>query len=181
MLTESPEFFRQLEGSPWPSLRRDFGDRPVEFQAGRSHEPDYEVKSASLRTRAALGEFLDRIGADTGNDVYLTANNARSNRELMDDLLREKRGPANLCGPDWDPSQVFLWLGPAGSVTPLHHDLTNNALAQIFGRKLVRLDVALPDRKHSTTAVIATPRWIRPPSTCRNTRISPRSTCKPSS
>ncbi len=139
VLTESPDFFRQFDGLSLASMRRDFGDRPVEFQAGRSIEPDYEVKSASLRTRATLGEFLDRIGAESGNDVYLTANNARSNRALMNDLLGERRGPVNLCGPDWDVSQVFLWLGPAGSVTPLHHDLTNNALAQIFGRKLVRL------------------------------------------
>ena len=139
ILTENTEFFRQFEGLSIANLRRDLGSQPIEFQSGRSREPDYEARSATLRSRATLGEFLDRITASTGNDVYLTANNARSNRELMDQLLRDKRGPTNLCGPDWDPSQVFLWLGPAGSITPLHHDLTNNLLAQIFGRKVVRL------------------------------------------
>jgi Cupin-like domain len=138
VITESPDFFRQFETLSLARLRRDFGEHTVEFQSGRSREPDYEVKSPTLRTRGRLSEFLDRITA-AGNDVYMTANNTRSNRELMDELLRDKQGPANLCGPDWDPTQVFLWLGPAGSVTPLHHDLTNNALAQIFGRKLVRL------------------------------------------
>ena len=35
------------------------------------------------------------------------------------------------------PSQGFLWLGPAGTLTPFHHDLTNNFMAQVMGRKRV--------------------------------------------
>src|SRR5262249_32733954 len=35
--------------------------------------------------------------------------------------------------------RIFFWLGPAGTVTPLHHDMTNNGLAQIVGRKRVKL------------------------------------------
>jgi ribosomal protein L16 Arg81 hydroxylase len=31
------------------------------------------------------------------------------------------------------------WIGPAGSFTPLHHDLTNNFLCQLVGRKHVKL------------------------------------------
>jgi ribosomal protein L16 Arg81 hydroxylase len=139
LLTEAPDFFRQFEDLSIARLRREFGHHTIEFQSGRDREPDYEVRSASLRSQATLAEFLDRIVAGASNDVYLTANNARSNRAFMDDLLRDRRGPANLCGPDWDATQVFFWLGPAGSVTPLHHDLTNNALVQLFGRKLVRL------------------------------------------
>ena len=33
----------------------------------------------------------------------------------------------------------FLWLGPSGTITPFHHDLTNNFMAQVFGRKRVLL------------------------------------------
>lgn len=33
----------------------------------------------------------------------------------------------------------FLWFGPKGTLTPFHHDLTNNLLVQIFGRKRVKL------------------------------------------
>jgi ribosomal protein L16 Arg81 hydroxylase len=36
-----------------------------------------------------------------------------------------------------DPPSGFFWLGPAGTVTPLHHDLTNNFMAQVVGRKRV--------------------------------------------
>ncbi len=33
----------------------------------------------------------------------------------------------------------FIWIGPKGTVTPWHHDLTNNLLLQISGRKRVRM------------------------------------------
>ena len=33
----------------------------------------------------------------------------------------------------------FFWYGPAGTITPLHHDLTNNLMAQIRGSKAIKL------------------------------------------
>ncbi len=33
----------------------------------------------------------------------------------------------------------MFWIGPAGTFTPLHHDLTNNLLLQVQGRKEVLL------------------------------------------
>ena len=34
---------------------------------------------------------------------------------------------------------MFFWMGPAGTVTPLHHDLTNNLMMQVRGRKRVKM------------------------------------------
>jgi ribosomal protein L16 Arg81 hydroxylase len=31
----------------------------------------------------------------------------------------------------------MMWIGPKGTFTPLHHDLTNNLLLQLVGRKVV--------------------------------------------
>jgi ribosomal protein L16 Arg81 hydroxylase len=33
----------------------------------------------------------------------------------------------------------MMWIGPAGTFTSLHHDLTNNFIAQVVGRKQIKL------------------------------------------
>ncbi|HZW33977.1 MAG TPA: cupin-like domain-containing protein, partial [Isosphaeraceae bacterium] len=70
-------------------------------------------------------------------DFYLTANNDSHNRnalrELWDDIVQV---PEYLRS---DHPGGFFWMGPAGTVTPFHHDLTNNFMAQVIGRKLVKI------------------------------------------
>jgi len=72
------------------------------------------------------------------NDFYLTANNNSSNKkalpELWDDIIQI---PEYLDGSDRFGG--FLWMGPAGTITPFHHDLTNNFMAQVIGRKRVKI------------------------------------------
>ena len=34
-----------------------------------------------------------------------------------------------------DQPNGMMWIGPAGTLTSLHHDLTNNLIAQVVGRK----------------------------------------------
>ena len=74
---------------------------------------------------------------DETNDFYLTANNASHNRsalaELWDDIVQI---PEYLRA---DQPAGFFWMGPAGTITPFHHDLTNNFMAQVIGRKRVKL------------------------------------------
>ena len=55
-------------------------------------------------------------------------------RELWDDITQLPeylRESANQRG--------FFWFGPQGTVTPFHHDLTNNFMAQVMGSKRVHI------------------------------------------
>lgn len=135
MLVDSPARSRwDLE-----FFRKNFSDREVEVQFGRNSDANYEMNSIAHKRKMRFGEFVDLVEkSGQCNDMYMTANNDSSNRqalnELWDDIpalpeyLRTEHG-----------KQGFFWFGPAGTITPFHHDLTNNFMVQIIGRKRVKL------------------------------------------
>ena len=85
-----------------------------------------------------FGEYVEKVrNSGTTNDFYITATNESHNKkvlaELWDDVVQI---------PEYlkqDPTGGFFWLGPKGTITPFHHDLTNNFMAQVIGRKRVML------------------------------------------
>jgi hypothetical protein len=130
----------------WPAMRKwsldyfaqRFGDREVEVQMNRNSGPDYETNSKQYVGKIPLGEFVEKVRtAGQTNDFYLTANNHSRNRmilpELWDDIVQI---PEYLRS---DREAGFFWMGPAGTITPFHHDLTNNFMAQVMGRKLLKI------------------------------------------
>jgi hypothetical protein len=122
------------------NLKRRLGDRIIEVQANRNSDTNYEINQTKLKQDMPFGEFVDITeSAGQTNNWYITANNTGKNlaalRELWDDIVLF---PDYLRGDD-PGNRGFFWFGPAGTVTPLHHDLTNNFMAQVRGRKLVRL------------------------------------------
>jgi hypothetical protein len=130
----------------WPAMRtwnldyfsRVFGDREVEVQMGRLAAANYEIESQKHVGKIRFGEFIEKVrAAGETNDFYLTANNNSSNRralaELWDDIIQI---------PEYLAAETpggFLWIGPKGTVTPFHHDLTNNFMAQVIGQKRVKI------------------------------------------
>jgi hypothetical protein len=131
----------------WPALRKwnldyfsaRFGDREVEVQSGRTAGANYEVEREKFLTRIRFADFLEKVRtAGVTNDFYLTANNNSHNKtvlpELWDDIIQI---PEYLDGRD--RLGGFFWMGPAGTIPPFHHDLTNNFMAQVIGRKRVKL------------------------------------------
>lgn len=50
---------------------------------------------------------------------------------LFDNVLGEEN--------DFAPATMKLWLGPKGTLTPLHHDLHSILFAQVFGKKHIKL------------------------------------------
>lgn len=116
-----------------------FRDRMVEVQFGRNGDANYELNSIAHKRKLPFGEYVDMVrNSGTSNDFYMTANNDSLNREAIKELWDDVGTlPEYL---DDDPARKgFFWFGPAGTITPFHHDLTNNFMSQILGRKRVRL------------------------------------------
>lgn len=115
------------------------GDREVEVQFGRESDDNYEINGPKLKKLMPFREYVDMVeGAGTTNDFYMTANNASRNRAALAPLWDDVEPITEyLDGTSKDTG--FFWLGPAGTRTPYHHDLTNNFMAQVIGRKHVKM------------------------------------------
>ena len=132
----------------WPAMTRwnaDYFDEKVgrdtevEAQKGRDKVARFEQESIRLKSRVSLGEVTDHLrSGKPSNDLYITANNGSANRDALDPLWADFSGIAGLTDPTSD-RDGFLWIGPKGTLTPFHHDLTNNLLIQVRGRKQVHM------------------------------------------
>ncbi len=121
-------------------LKARCGNELVEVMAGRSADRDYEINSNSHKTHTQMRDFVDCVKqAGQTNDFYMVANNRSLESGSMKALLDEVRVLENILAPARAQSRMFLWFGPGGTVTPLHHDAMNILLAQVYGRKTVTL------------------------------------------
>ncbi len=132
----------------WPAFRRwspayfreHFGDVEIEYEGGRSDDPEYDINYRAHRRFARFSEYLDRItSSDPGNDLYLIANNQNLARPGLQPLFDDLCLPPGYFDERHLASGSALWLGPAGTVTSLHHDTSNILLCQVVGRKRLRL------------------------------------------
>jgi ribosomal protein L16 Arg81 hydroxylase len=128
-------------------LRSRCGECEVEVQFGRESDADYEINQPMHKRTMPFAEYVDLVerGGRT-NDFYMTANNTSHNRTALAALWADVP-PIDeyLDGTSLDTG--FFWMGPAGTRTPFHHDLTNNFMAQLIGRKRIKL-VPLSDTAH---------------------------------
>ena len=129
----------------WPALARwsldhfaaAAGDAVVEAQVERERDPDYEMAKDDHRRLVRFAELIDWLRKDeASNDIYLTAYNSGTNAAALAPLWDDMVPIALLEARTRDG---FFWLGPRGTLTPWHHDLTNNLLVQVVGRKHVRM------------------------------------------
>jgi hypothetical protein len=136
------------EMADWPAvvrwtsqyLKDKIGARSIEYQGERTGDPRFEINKDVHRREEPFEAFIDRIvRPDAGNEAYVTAYNSERNAEALA-VLNEDLGFLDKF-LDRDAVNPFgmMWIGPAGTVTSLHHDLTNNLIAQLVGRKRVKL------------------------------------------
>ena len=134
------------EMDDWPALRRwtpDYlkiliGSALVEYQGGRNANARFEMDKDRHRRTGPFDTFIDAItGAKTGNDAYITAYNSARNQQALALLTQDMGFLDKFLIRDAAMPDGMPWIGPAGTVTSLHHDLTNNFIAQLVGRKQV--------------------------------------------
>ena len=127
----------------WPArswtpevLRDRCGDIEIEIMEGREDDPQYEIRCAAHRGKISMARYIDQIlGYDSSNDVYLVANNHFFEGDMGKELLAELAPLPAFLKPDTTGQQTFLWLGPKGTITPLHHDVVNVLFVQLYGSK----------------------------------------------
>jgi hypothetical protein len=128
----------------WPAMQRwspqdlkqRFGHLEVEIQAERSANARYEVDKLRHKRSVCLADFVDRVlQAGVSNDEYLTANNELLRRPEFAPLLDDIGSLPAVCDRSRLAERSSFWFGPAGTVTPLHHDTLMLFHTQVVGRK----------------------------------------------
>lgn len=121
-------------------LKKTVGDVSVEIFSGRDADRHPGLSRDRHRRRILFAEYVDMVasGRET-NDYYLEANNFALRNEGMKRLIGDIELFPGFIDPSQTDGHVDFWFGPAGTVTPLHHDLFNVFLTQVQGRKRIRL------------------------------------------
>lgn len=130
----------------WPAMQkwtieniRDlYGDCVVQIQNGRDQDPEYEIRSASHREESTMRKFAERIlSTESSNDFYMTANNYLCMKipGILEDVGTL---PEFINRPD-NKGHWHFWMGPKGTLTPMHHDMNALIHVQILGRKKWKL------------------------------------------
>jgi ribosomal protein L16 Arg81 hydroxylase len=132
----------------WPALgrwsldyfREHCGDIEVEIMSGRNANPNHAFEHERHRATVRMAQFVRMLEeAGETNDFYMVPRNENWRREGLSLLRKDVRAPSGIIDPALDPTMMTLLLGPAGTLTPLHHDNMNVLLAQVLGRKHVGL------------------------------------------
>ncbi|HEY6314162.1 MAG TPA: cupin-like domain-containing protein [Streptosporangiaceae bacterium] len=130
---------RSLRWTP-AYLKSKAGDELVEIMANRDADPHYEVHSERHRELIRFADYVDMVySGRVTNDYYMVANNGFLRRPGTRALLADFTVFPEYLDPVTASQQCFFWFGPAGTVTPLHHDGCNILACQVAGRKNFRL------------------------------------------
>jgi hypothetical protein len=120
-------------------LRAAIGSTLIEYQGERLKSDRFEMYKDAHRWEIPFDQFIDLIGGTTGNNAYITAYNSRRNAAALSALHTDLGFLDKFLSRDVSDPHGMMWVGPPGTFTPLHHDLTDNLIAQIVGRKRLKL------------------------------------------
>lgn len=129
----------------WPAMKKwtpqyfadNFGEVEVEVTANRNADPEYERNYRQTLRTCTLKQFIEKIlqNPDT-NDLYLVARNYFFGNPAFDPLRDDVKPPPGIIDITHKSAGAMkLWLGPKGTVTPLHHDKHTILFTQVYGSK----------------------------------------------
>lgn len=121
-------------------LRKNYGTAAIEVQTGRDADKNFEVNKILHKTNTNLADYIQKvIEADSSNDFYMTANNKVLNHPECKKLLQDVGGLPEFLNKPTANGMWHMWVGPKGTITPLHHDESCLLHIQLTGRKHWRL------------------------------------------
>jgi ribosomal protein L16 Arg81 hydroxylase len=132
----------------WPALthwtpeylRTKIGSATVDYQDGRAPKLYLEIERDSHRCRGPFDLFIDAIQQKGPcNRAYITTHNSDHNRATLAPLGEDMGFLDRFLTREPPLSTGMMWIGPAGTLIPLHHDLTNNFIVQLVGRGRLKI------------------------------------------
>eukprot|EP00117_Sycon_ciliatum_P015165 scpid59953/ scgid15126/ Lysine-specific demethylase 8; JmjC domain-containing protein 5; Jumonji domain-containing protein 5 len=142
IITDATNHWPALSSRPWSLayLKQAAGDRTVPIEVGARYTD--QTWSQALMT---INSFIDSISEAPSEEVAGKSSTHYLAQHQLFEQLPELR--SDICVPDYcclsesDDTEpvVNAWIGPCGTVSPLHHDPYHNVFAQVVGKKLIRL------------------------------------------
>jgi hypothetical protein len=139
----------------WPAFKRwtpayfrqHFGQISVQITDAREQDPDYDARSEQHARTLTMNELVARMEeVDSSNDFYMVAKNRNITRPELAPLFEDIVLPDGWFRDEQRLGSSALWFGPAGTVTPLHHDASSILFCQVHGRKRWRMASPLETR-----------------------------------
>ncbi|MEM6292435.1 MAG: cupin-like domain-containing protein [Myxococcota bacterium] len=105
-------------------------------QSHRRPDADWRDLTETMSMREVIAHLAT---PSVGNDVYMIGKNGALRRPELRAELDDVDLPAAYFGTTPSHRDTGLWIGAAGTHTPLHHDGNSAILMQFFGSKRFRM------------------------------------------
>lgn len=136
VLTQMMSDWKALRRWTWRFLREAVGDAEVQVMEHRETAARYDLNVTHLSKPTTLREFIGWIERERhSNARYMVARNNGLASPGLKRLARDVGFFGGILDRRRIDGFVSLWVGPGGTVTPLHQDTANNLFCQVRGKK----------------------------------------------
>lgn len=113
-----------------------FGEVLLDVAQGREAEPNYDQLTQRLSQKMSMRALAEAVRqVESSNDFYAVAQNKNIHQPGLQRLFEEMWFPEGWLDDAHFFGAAALWLGPKGTITPLHHDTSNILFCQVYGKK----------------------------------------------